>query len=43
MSGFTTLAGVAAPLMRANIDTDTIIRIERMTGTPVLKAWLSDV
>ena len=33
MSGFTTLAGVAAPLMRANIDTDTIIRIERMTGT----------
>ena len=30
---FTELSGVAAPLMRANIDTDTIIRIERMTGT----------
>ncbi len=33
MDSFTVLAGVAAPLMRANIDTDTIIRIERMTGT----------
>jgi 3-isopropylmalate/(R)-2-methylmalate dehydratase small subunit len=33
MDRFTTLSGVAAPLMRANIDTDTIIRIERMTGT----------
>lgn len=33
MDSFTTLTGVAAPLMRANIDTDTIIRIERMTGT----------
>jgi 3-isopropylmalate/(R)-2-methylmalate dehydratase small subunit len=32
MDRFTTLSGVAAPLMRANIDTDTIIRIERMTG-----------
>ena len=32
MDSFTTLTGVAAPLMRANIDTDTIIRIERMTG-----------
>ena len=30
---FTVLAGVAAPLMRANIDTDTVIRIERLTGT----------
>ena len=30
---FRVLSGVAAPLMRANIDTDTIIRIERMTGT----------
>jgi 3-isopropylmalate/(R)-2-methylmalate dehydratase small subunit len=33
MACFTTLSGVAAPLMRPNIDTDTIIRIERMTGT----------
>lgn len=33
MDRFTTVSGVAAPLMRANIDTDTIIRIERMTGT----------
>ncbi|WP_424139755.1 3-isopropylmalate dehydratase small subunit [Roseomonas chloroacetimidivorans] len=32
MDHFTTLSGVAAPLMRANIDTDVIIRIERMTG-----------
>ena len=29
---FTVLAGIAAPLMRANIDTDTVIRIERLTG-----------
>ena len=33
MDSFTTLTGIAAPLMRTNIDTDTIIRIERMTGT----------
>jgi 3-isopropylmalate/(R)-2-methylmalate dehydratase small subunit len=32
MEKFTTLAGAAAPLTRANIDTDTIIRIERLTG-----------
>jgi 3-isopropylmalate/(R)-2-methylmalate dehydratase small subunit len=32
MDRFTTLSGVAAPLMRNNIDTDAIIRIERMTG-----------
>ena len=32
MDSFTVLTGVAAPLMRTNIDTDTIIRIERMTG-----------
>jgi 3-isopropylmalate/(R)-2-methylmalate dehydratase small subunit len=32
MDRFTVLSGAAAPLMRANIDTDTIIRIERMTG-----------
>lgn len=33
MDSFTTLTGTAAPLMRANIDTDTIIRVERMIGT----------
>ena len=33
MEGFTTLEGTAAPLMRDNVDTDTIIRIERLTGT----------
>lgn len=33
MTPFTTLTATAAPLMRRNIDTDTIIRIERMTGT----------
>lgn len=32
MEKFTTLSGTAAPLVRANIDTDTIIRIERLTG-----------
>jgi 3-isopropylmalate/(R)-2-methylmalate dehydratase small subunit len=31
MQAFTTLSGVAAPLLRANIDTDIIIRIERLT------------
>lgn len=31
MQAFTTVAGPAAPLMRANIDTDVIIRIERIT------------
>ena len=30
---FTVLSGVAAPLMRANIDTDTVIRIERLSNT----------
>src|ERR1700759_2181738 len=33
MDKFTVLSGTAAPLLRPNIDTDTIIRIERMTGT----------
>ncbi|WP_158745129.1 3-isopropylmalate dehydratase small subunit [Acidisphaera sp. L21] len=33
MQAFTTVSGAAAPLMRDNIDTDMIIRIERMTGT----------
>ena len=32
MPGFITLSGTAAPMMRANTDTDTIIRIERLTG-----------
>ncbi|MGC1175240.1 3-isopropylmalate dehydratase small subunit [Polaromonas sp.] len=31
MQAFTTLRGAAAPLLRANIDTDIIIRIERLT------------
>jgi 3-isopropylmalate/(R)-2-methylmalate dehydratase small subunit len=30
MQPFTTLAGIAAPLLRANIDTDILIRIERL-------------
>lgn len=34
MEAFTTLDGIAAPLLRDNIDTDLIIRIERLTGTP---------
>ena len=33
MQSFTTVSGAAAPLMRDNIDTDVIIRIERLTGT----------
>ncbi len=39
---FTTLSGVAAPLMRANIDTDTVIRIERLTNARPqdTAAWL---
>ena len=42
MDQFTVLSGVAAPLMRANIDTDTVIRIERLSNTaPVDTApWL---
>lgn len=32
MEKFTTLTGVAAPLVHANIDTDVIIRIERLIG-----------
>jgi 3-isopropylmalate/(R)-2-methylmalate dehydratase small subunit len=31
MQAFTTLSGPAAPLLRSNIDTDVIIRIERLT------------
>ena len=33
MQAFTTVSGTAAPLMRDNIDTDIVIRIERLTGT----------
>ena len=32
MTPFTTIAGPAAPLMRENVDTDVIIRIERLTN-----------
>ena len=32
MQAFTVLSGRAAPLLLANVDTDVIIRIERMTG-----------
>lgn len=35
MKEFTRLSAIAAPLMRANIDTDIVIRIERMVGTAV--------
>jgi len=32
---FNTLSAIAAPIMRANIDTDVIIRIERLVGNSV--------
>ncbi|HSY57263.1 MAG TPA: 3-isopropylmalate dehydratase small subunit, partial [Bradyrhizobium sp.] len=32
---FTKLSAVAAPIMRGNIDTDVIIRIERLVGTSI--------
>lgn len=32
MTPFTAVTGAAAPLMRANVDTDVIIRIERLTA-----------
>src|SRR5437868_14255400 len=31
---FTKLSAIAAPVMRSNIDTDVIIRIERIVGNP---------
>lgn len=34
MEAFTTLTGPAVPLMRANVDTDVIIRIDRLTTLP---------
>ncbi len=33
MQSFTTLRAIAAPLLRENVDTDLIIRIERLIGT----------
>ncbi len=33
IQAFTTLTGMAAPLVRDNIDTDVIIRVERLAGT----------
>jgi 3-isopropylmalate/(R)-2-methylmalate dehydratase small subunit len=38
---FTSVTGTAAPLLRPNIDTDVIIRVERMTSTSPadLAAW----
>jgi 3-isopropylmalate/(R)-2-methylmalate dehydratase small subunit len=35
MTQFTTLSAVAAPIMRTNIDTDVIIRIDRMVGNSI--------
>jgi len=32
---FTRLSSIAAPIMRSNIDTDVIIRIERLVGTSI--------
>src|SRR5207253_9071957 len=32
---FTTLTAIAAPIMRGNIDTDVIIRIERLVGNSI--------
>ncbi|MEO8716824.1 MAG: 3-isopropylmalate dehydratase small subunit [Burkholderiales bacterium] len=34
MEKFTTLSAIAAPFAQRNVDTDSIIRIERCTGTP---------
>ncbi|GAB7547921.1 3-isopropylmalate dehydratase small subunit [Cupriavidus sp. 8B] len=34
MQPFTVVTGAAVPLMRANVDTDVIIRIERLTALP---------
>ena len=35
MKSFTGLTAIAAPLMRANVDTDIVIRIERMVGNSI--------
>ncbi len=34
MQAFTAVSGAAVPLMRSNVDTDVIIRIERLTSLP---------
>jgi len=34
-TSFTRLSAIAAPIMRSNIDTDVIIRIERLVGTSI--------
>ncbi len=34
MQPFTIVSGAAIPLMRANVDTDVIVRIERLTSLP---------
>ena len=34
MEKFTRLEGVAVPLMRQNVDTDVVIRIDRLVGLP---------
>jgi 3-isopropylmalate/(R)-2-methylmalate dehydratase small subunit len=34
MKPFTTVTGSAVPMLRDNVDTDTIIRIERLAGLP---------
>src|SRR6202030_29417 len=39
---FSRLSAIAAPIMRGNIDTDVIIRIERLVGTSIrgtLRKW----
>ena len=33
MDKFTTVSGAAAPMLRANVDTDVIIPIQRLVGT----------
>jgi 3-isopropylmalate/(R)-2-methylmalate dehydratase small subunit len=41
---FNTLTAIAAPIMRGNIDTDVIIRIERLVGNSIrgtLGKWAS--
>ena len=35
---FNTLTAIAAPIMRANIDTDVIIRIDRLVGNSTFAA-----
>jgi 3-isopropylmalate/(R)-2-methylmalate dehydratase small subunit len=39
MQPFTTVTGAAVPLLQANIDTDVIVRIERLTGNADLSHY----